>query len=339
MHGKPHLKEYVVARLVTIAVAIFFLFSFFFFLFVEDISVVFLALFLMATAFGVFIYAIYRGADRMQGELGIINTYLSQLDKVDKIDHRAQFFTQEFEDINKNLIQILKASKEREDDKRRYNAKLKLKNRQRANMISAIAHEFRNPISSIMGYAQTLEEDKAIPEDLQERFLHKIYTNGFKLEALLGRLVLWNKFESGEATLYPTSFDIYALVQEVKKVLEEKYSDRKIVIRGESCSVIADRTLLEIVLENLIENALKYSEDEVLVLIEGSSVSVHDSGIGICASEIAKITKKFYRSNVHSWNNSMGLGLSIVKKILSLHHTKLDITSEKNKGSIFSFTL
>ena len=101
--------------------------------------------------------------------------------------------------------------------------------------------------------------------------------------------------------------------------------------------VDADRTLLEIVLKNLMENALKYSKDEVLVKIDEGEVSVIDKGTGISSSDISKVTKKFYRSGTHSWDNSMGLGLSIVKSILALHGTELEIESEEEKGSTFSF--
>jgi len=339
MHNRPHLKEYVMARLVTIAVTIFILFSILLNILIDDTNVTTTVILLLALAFGIFIYAIYRGADRMQKELTTINKYLSRIDKVDEVHYKARFFTKEFENVNENLIKVLKASKKREDVKQRYNAKLKLKNRQRGDMISAIAHEFRNPIASIMGYAQTLEEDKAIPEGLQEKFLGKIYNNGTKIEALLSRLVLWNKFESGEATLHPTTFDLHTLVEEVKSALEEKYPTRGIDIEAESYTIEADRTLLDIVLKNLMENALKYSKENITVLIQGGKVSVVDKGAGISSSDIGKVTKKFYRSRTHTWDNSMGLGLSIVKSILSLHSTSLEIESEEDKGSTFSFNI
>ncbi len=269
------------ARLVSVAVFIFIVFSLFFILFIPDENVALLALAFLGLGFSVFVLAIYRGANRMQKELTTINKYLESLDNLDKVDtieYKPHFFTQEFEDINQNLMKALSSSKKREDVKQRYNAKLKLKNRQRGDMISAIAHEFRNPIASIMGYAQTLEEDKEIPASLQEKFLNKIYNNGIKIEALLSRLVLWNKFESGEATLHPSSFDFYTLAQEVNTSLQEKYPQREIVLEGSSYIVEADRTLMDIVLKNLIENALKYSKDEVLVEVKEEQISVSDKG-------------------------------------------------------------
>ena len=326
------------ARLVTIAVAIFIGISIVLLIAVED-KTAYIAIALIALSFSLFIFAIYRGASRMQKELATINKYLSNLEKVDTINYKIHFFTQEFEDINQNLIKVLKEAKKREDVKQRYNAKLKLKNRQRGDMISAIAHEFRNPIASIMGYSQTLVDDAEIPQTLREKFLGKIFNNGTKIEALLSRLVLWNKFESGEATLHPTSFDIYTVVQELKECLSEKYAERNIIIEGSSYIIEADRTLLDIVLKNLIENALKYSKNDIIVSIKEGRISVIDNGAGISSEDISKVTKKFYRSGTHSWDNSMGLGLSIVKSILSMHKSSLEIESQKDVGSTFSFKI
>jgi len=339
MSSRPHFKEYVMARLVTTTVAIFFFFSVLLLLLVPDRDAAIIAIILLALALVILIFSIARGAKRMQKELTTINTYLKDLDKIDKIEYKTRFFTQEFDEINQNLIKVLKKSKKREDIKQRYNAKLKLKNRQRGDMISAIAHEFRNPIASIMGYSQTLVEDSEIPQDLREKFLGKIYKNGTKIEALLSRLVLWNKFESGEATLHPTSFDIYMVIQDLKECLSDKYPQRNILIEGSSYMIEADRTLLEIVLKNLIENALKYSKDDIHIIIKEGHISVVDSGLGISSSDITKVTKKFYRSGTQSWDNSMGLGLSIVKSILSLHDSELEIKSIEGEGSTFSFKI
>ena len=339
MFNRPHFKEYVMARLVTVAVVTFTVFSLLFVISIPDTNTVLLAIGLLALAFSVFVFNIYRGASRMQKELLHISNHLKNLEDIDKIDYKTHFFTQEFEDINQNLIKVLNSAKKREDIKQRYNAKLKLKNRQRGDMISAIAHEFRNPIASIMGYSQTLQDDYDIPKSLQEKFLGKIYNNGNKIESLLSRLILWNKFESGEAELHKSSFDIYALAKEVKLSLGEQYKSRKIDIKGTSYIVEADRTLIEIVLKNLIENGLKYSKDEVHVQIEDGLVSIIDNGVGINKDDLGKITKKFYRSGTHNWDNSMGLGLSIVKTILSMHKSKLQIVSREDEGSVFSFKI
>ena len=339
MFSHPSLKEYAMARLVTIAISIFLIFAFLLSLLIEENRSAAMAIVLLGLAFLIFIFSIYRVTSRMQGELVLIANYLKNMETIDEIDYKTHFFTQEFEDINQNLIKVLQSAKKREDIKQRYNAKLKLKNRQRGDMISAIAHEFRNPIASIMGYSQTLQDDPDIPKPLQEKFLGKIYNNGNKIEALLSRLILWNKFESGEATLHKSTFDMFALVNEVKRSIEEKYKGREIIVEGEPHKVEADRTLMDVVLKNLIENALKYSKDKVHVKVENGVVSVTDHGVGIGDKDLNNVTKKFYRSGTHSWDNSMGLGLSIVKTILSLHQSKLEILSKVDVGSTFSFKI
>jgi len=337
INKRPHFTEYVIARLVTVAITLFGVFGLIAWLIIDDTDALESVIVLMGLAFMIFVYAVYRGVRRMQNELITINRYLKNMDKIEKVDYKVHFFTQEFEEINQNLIKVLKKAKKREDVKQRYNAKLKLKNKQRADMLSAIAHEFRNPIAAIMGYAQTLVDDPEIPKPLHDKFLQKIYNNGNKIESLLARLILWNKFESKEATLHKSQFDMRKLIEEVVQGLGEKYKNRKIDILAEPTTVEADRALMEIVLKNLIENALKYSEDDVKVVLQERRLCVIDKGIGINAKEIDKVTKKFYRSGSHSWDNSMGLGLSIVKSILELHGSSLEIKSQEDEGSRFCF--
>ena len=339
MFTRPHFKDYIMAKFVAIAVSFLIVFSILFFYFIPHQDEAIIAISFLTLGFSFFILFIYLGAKQIQKELTTINKYLNNLEKIDKIDYKTHFYILEFEEINQNLIKVLKNAKKREDIKQRYNAKLKLKNRQRADMISAIAHEFRNPIASIMGYSQTLQDDSDIPKPLQEKFLTKIYNNGNKIETLLARLVMWNKFESKEANLYKSKFDIYHLANEVKQSLEESYNDRTIHLEGSTREVEADRMLIEVVLKNLVENALKYSKDTVTINIEDRVISVIDKGIGIKEKEVDKVTKKFYRSGTHSWDNSMGLGLSLVKTILQMHHTKLNIISKEGEGSIFSFII
>jgi len=331
IYKRPNFIEYLMGRVIVFSLVIITLLSI-------SIAIVYpskalWSIFILIIGFSILIYIIYKIAQSIQKELLGINSYF------DNMQEDRHLFTQEFEDINQNILKLLKRAKKRDEIKLKYNAKLKLKNRQRGDMISAIAHEFRNPIASIMGYSQTLVEDKNITTPLHDKFLEKIYNNGIKIESLLGRLILWNKFESKEASIYPREFDIYTLIEDTKVSLEEKYPNREITIIGKRVSIKADPTLIEIVVKNLMENALKYSQDEVRVEITQSRVSIIDNGFGIASNDINKVTKKFYRAGTHSWDNSMGLGLSIVKNILELHKSSLDIKSIEHKGSTFSFDI
>ncbi len=332
-------KEYIIVNAIVIAFVFIGVFSLLSLYFIPYKNEAMTAIILFTLGVLVFLFFLYLGAAKIQKELLLINQYLKNLENIDTVDTKRAFYISEFEEIHQDLIKVHKGAKKREDIKQRYNAKLKLKNRQRADMISAIVHEFRNPIASIMGYAQTLKDDPDIPKALQEKFLMKIYHNGNKIETLLARLSLWNKFENKEAKVYKSRFDIYQIANEVKQSLEDVYKERKIHLKGKEREVEADRTLIEVVLKNLIENALKYSKDDVVIDIQDRMISVIDRGIGIKEKEIEKVTKKFYRSDAQSWDNSMGLGLAIVKTILALHQTKLIIESKEGKGSIFSFMI
>ena len=284
-------------------------------------------------------FYVYLGAKRIKRELKVIEKYISNADEFREGNRQSHFFTREFDHINLQLIRILRVIKKKDKKKRKQTAKIKLKNRQRSDMLSAIAHEFRNPIAAIMGYAQTINDDEEIPPALRKRFLTKIYNNGDKIEELLSRLLLWNRFESGEQKLQLSKFDMQPLIKEVASNLEDRYKNREIIVYKTPMIVKADRALMEIVIKNLIENALKYSKEPVEIKIVDNQISVVDRGVGISTENIEKVTKKFFRTDEHSWDNSMGLGLAIVKQILKLHNSSIMIESREDEGSSFSFTL
>lgn len=339
MYQRPSLTEYVIARLITIVIFVTTLYTLAIVLVPQEYQNILFHILLFILSQILLLTSVYVGAKRVRRELKNVERYLSGVGEFDNPNPSARFFTREFENINLKLIQILRKIKNKDKEKRKYTAKIKLKNRQRSDMLSAIAHEFRNPIAAIMGYAQTLTEDEEIPSQLRTKFLHKIYNNGDKIEELLSRLLLWNSFESGEQKLQMSTFDIRPLIREIAINLEEKYKGRKINVTEDQLVVHADKALMDIVIKNLIENALKYSRESIEVKIVGNEVCVIDKGVGISEENIEKVTKKFFRTEEHSWDNSMGLGLAIVKQILKLHNTVLKIESKENEGSTFSFEI
>ncbi len=339
MYRRPTLSEYVIARLITIIIFITTLFVLILFLVPETYKNTYFYIILFVCSQVLLLMSVYYGTKRVSKELKNVENYLSENSDVASSTFSARFFAEEFESINVKLIQVLRKIKKREREKRKYTAKIKLKNRQRSDMLSAIAHEFRNPIAAIMGYSQTLTEDEDIPMSLRLKFLGKIYRNGEKIEELLSRLLLWNRFESGEQKLHLSKFDIKPLADEIAINLEDKYKNRKILVEGSSLVVKADKALLEIVLKNLVENALKYSDEVVKIELLENQVRIVDLGVGISEENIDKVTKKFFRTDEHSWDNSMGLGLAIVKQVLKLHNTVLRIESEEDRGSTFSFEI
>jgi two-component system, OmpR family, phosphate regulon sensor histidine kinase PhoR len=294
-------------------------------LFLEFLLVVFILI----------IFFIYRNLRMLQKEIEYLNEWITY----PRITEKKEYKNKTLNEVQEEAQNLMKQSQKRKSLKAKMDAKLKLKNRQKNDMIAALAHEFRNPIASIVGYATTLQEDKNIDTNLRDRFLSKIYNNSQKIEALLARLILWNKFENRQATFNLESFSIMPLINEVKNSLLEKYPYRVININGDDRIVKADKILLEIVIKNLVENAIKYSKNDVNIFINPTNIEIVDSGVGISGQNIERVTKKFFRSGEHGWDNSMGLGLAIVKKILEMHETELKIESQLDKGSTFYFEI
>lgn len=235
------------------------------------------------------------------------------------------FFKKEYKEIEKLKEENRKLKKE--------NKKLKIMNSFKDEVISAISHEFKNPISIINGYIETILETN-LDEKTKLKFLNKIHKNTNRLSELINRLYLITKLENQKLKPKFTKFRLDL----VAKNLIEGMEDR-IILNAKEIEVFADKNLIEIVLQNLISNALKYSKDEVIVNISKNKVEVIDKGIGIDEKNLELIKQKFFRIAKNDWDNSLGLGLAIVEHILKLHGTNLKIESKKGKGSKFYFDI
>jgi len=294
-------------------------------------------IFAFSISLGFFI--IYKLSQKIEEEIKKITNTLDDISNKNYKSVVNASFAKEFFDIEKHIENLSKKLEKREKQKRKYTAKIKLISKQRSDIISAISHEFKNPIASVIGYAQTLLDDPNTNEKIRKRFLEKIAKNSHKISSMIDRLSLATKFENGDLTPKMTKFDLYDLAKESVSNFQDKYSDRVFTCRGNNYTITADKTMIELVITNLIDNAVKYSQNDIEITIENGSLYVKDRGIGIETKEIEKVTNKFYRSDTLSWDNSIGLGLALVKYILNLHNTDLDIKSEFGIGSEFSFKL
>lgn len=271
-----------------------------------------------------------------------VNRLTNYLKEVDNKHYRATLktnFSYEFINIASTLRSVIAKLDRREKQRRKYTAKLKLINKQRNDLLSAISHEFKNPLAAIQGYAQTIQSDLDSDEKhaVPQKFLGKIVQNTQKITSMLDRIALSVKLENHDLQPHFEQTDLYEIAQDAMHTIEKKYPNRTITIEGKSKLIACDPTMMELVIVNLLDNAMKYSEDGVRLKIGKKRLSVIDHGLGIEQEELEKITSKFYRIDKNSWDNSMGLGLAIVSYILHLHHTQLEMRSELGKGSVFSF--
>ena len=272
-------------------------------------------------------------------DIGQITNYL---DEISNKNYQAIVKTRyfyEFLQISLLLKNLVKKLSKNEKKKSKYMAKLRLANRQKNDILSAISHEFKNPVASIMGYAQTIQDDEYMSKEVRDKFLEKISSNGEKISKMLDRLTLSVKLENEDFEINKSEFDLKTLCDEVATNLELKYKDRKVLLHVKNLTLFSDKTMLELALVNLVENALKYSSSDIFIELKDNMILVKDSGIGIKEEELKNVTKKFYRVDKNSWNNSMGLGLAMVSYILKLLGSSLEIESKFGHGSTFGFSV
>ncbi len=270
-----------------------------------------------------------------------IKQITNYLDAIANKEYKAVLKTKHFSEflyIALNLKEMAKKLSTRAKQKRKHTARLRLMNRQRNDILSAISHEFKNPVAAILGFSETLIDDPDIDPTMRNRFLEKIRNNTMKITQMIDRIALAIKLENNDLTVQRSEFDLSEVVKEAIQNQNSKYRDRTISFDEKPKTIYADKIMIDNVVTNLIDNALKYSQDDVKVVYKDKKLLVVDRGIGISEEELTKISAKFYRVEKNSWDNSMGLGLAIVSFILQLHDTTLFIKSEETEGSSFGFS-
>ncbi len=282
-----------------------------------------------------------RMSRRMEDDVIALTNYLEDVSNKTYNKPLKLYFSYEFINIAGTLKQVVAKLDRRDRQRRRSAAKLKLMYKQQNDLLSAIGHEFKNPLAAISGYAQTLKEEKVEPknEKIFQKFLSKIENNSLKITTMLDRLALSVKLENNDLTAHKEYFDLGETVKDAIATIEKKYPDRHIKYKPKEREVYMDKTMIEMVIVNLLDNAMKYSSEDVTIKIGKKRLLVKDKGIGISAQELDKIQTKFYRVDKNSWDNSMGLGLAIVNYILNLHDRRLQVKSQPNEGSTFSFLI
>ncbi|MCT7488202.1 ATP-binding protein [Aliarcobacter cryaerophilus] len=272
---------------------------------------------------------------KIQRETDSILYFLKEITNKKKPIFLQSNYTFEFYKIAKLLNKVAKKISKKDEIKAKHTAKLTLANRQKDDIISAISHEFKNPIAIISGYSQTLIEDENLSQTLKIKFLNKILSNSNKMSQIVDKLRLTLKLQDNNHKLILNKVSIKKIVENSISDLKIKYKNREIKVFGVDKEINADEILIGIAISNLIENALKYSQEDVIIEINENSISITDKGIGISQENLENIFKKYYRATSNNWNNSLGLGLFIVKSILNVHNFKLEINSKIGNGSTF----
>ena len=219
----------------------------------------------------------------------------------------------------------------------------------RKELISNISHDLRTPISSIQGYAETLIlKKKTIGKEEEEKYLGVIYKNCENLQDLVTNLFELSKLQSNQVMLNKEPFSIGELVHDVAnkyRILSKKKGVSINTIVSKDIPVVeADVLLIDRVLQNLIDNAIRFCKEGDTINIELKSesasevkITISDTGAGIPHDHLPHIFERYFKKDERG--GSSGLGLAIVKRIIDLHESTIEVKSTVGKGTSFQFSL
>ena len=227
--------------------------------------------------------------------------------------------------------------------------KLRNLERIRKDFVSSVSHELRTPLSIISGYTETLLDGAMHEPEHAAEFLKIILEATAQLTALVNDVLDLSRIESGQIVYQFMPVDINGIIAKsvglLKLSLEKKHIRLDLQIPDDLPPVNADAVYLEIVIRNLLDNAIKYvNEHNGAIWISAFQrdnnvhVEVEDNGIGIAKEDLSKIFERFYRVDKARSRQlgGTGLGLSIVKHIVLAHKGNVEVRSRVNQGSVFS---
>ena len=221
------------------------------------------------------------------------------------------------------------------------------------DFVSMAAHELRTPLTSVRGYLSVfIEENHDKLNDEQNMFLNRINISTKQLMALIENLLNVSKIERGVFSVNLSPVDWVLMVRETVGQFVDRAKDKNINLsliepEGEIPKIIADPLRINEVLSNLLSNAISYTQSggtiEVSLQEKDGEVETHvkDSGEGIPESAMPHLFTKFFRAGgkLAQGSKGTGLGLYISKSIIEMHHGKIWVDSEVDKGSVFSFSV
>jgi len=230
--------------------------------------------------------------------------------------------------------------------------KLKEFELQRKEFVANVSHELRTPLTAIQGLSETLIEFPTLPQDKRANFIGVIHTHSIRLEGIIENLLTLSKIEK-ETEIDEIDFTEESITFALSNAIflcKDKALKRNISIRLNNAEDIVFKhnpPLIEQAIINLLSNAIKYSNGDseitITVLKQSDSIdiSVEDKGSGIPAAHLSRLFERFYRVDKARSRalGGTGLGLSIVKHIALAHKGTVSVTSEIDKGSIFTLTL
>ncbi len=214
----------------------------------------------------------------------------------------------------------------------------------RKEFVADVSHELKTPITSIMGYADTILENE-LDQETQKNFLKRISAEAQRMSNLVYDLLTLSRYDSSKVNLEKTEFDLGELVKYTFDGLKLEMDKKSIVgecfVTSNVPLVYADKSGIQRVIINILTNAIKYTKENGTVktyvgfVYNDAYIKIIDTGIGISKEDLSRIFERFYRVDKSRTREmgGTGLGLSIAKEILDKNDGRIDIKSELGKGT------
>lgn len=220
----------------------------------------------------------------------------------------------------------------------------------RRDFVANVSHELKTPVTTIKGFVETLIEGAHEDPEQTAHFLEIVLQNANRLNAIIEDLLSLSRLEQADAEIPRAATDIRSIVERVEENSRPTAEEKGITVAHEyhgSCEANVSASLIEQALVNLVDNAIKYSDEGARVSIEvrgsaeGMEIAVSDTGPGIVPTAVSRIFERFYRVD-RARSRAMGgtgLGLAIVKHIALVHGGTVNVDSTVGVGSTFTITL
>ncbi len=217
-------------------------------------------------------------------------------------------------------------------------------NRLRNDFVSNLSHEFRTPLASIIGFAETILSDKEMPEEMRKEFDEIILQEGKRLAKLINDILELSRYEQGKIDLNKTEFDVSELLKTIVEELTPTIENKGLILTcnlpSSPAKVVADKEKMGMVLNGILNNSIKYTlpKGRITCMIktfrEEVEIIITDSGVGISEKEFPYIFHKFYHSS-KAKNDFIenDIDLVFIKQIIDLHKGIIKVQSEQNMGT------
>lgn len=214
------------------------------------------------------------------------------------------------------------------------------------DFISNVSHEIKTPLAVIQNYAKALNNQN-LSEDKKSQYIDGLITQTHRLSTLVSNILKLNKLENQEIFAEKEKFDLAELIRETTLQFENVLERKKLELNCdiEEMEIENSPSLIEIVLNNLISNAIKFTEEGGKISIslknldEHAIIKVQDTGCGISNETGKHIFDKFYQGDTSHSGEGNGLGLALVKKVIDIIGGEISVESKLNKGSTFTIKL